>query len=283
MDNQVLEKILEIITCEIGIVPKDSHKTGILNFVDKRCGELSLKKEEYYDFVKEDSSEFELLINAATVNETYFFREEAQYSLLKEKILPELKNELLDKDNLFYQKMPLRLWSAATASGEEIYSLYLLCKVLGIKCECTASDVNTKKLVQCKTGAYKPHSCRTSDGASFHHLLKDFKMEDESILFPPEICSEIKCRKINLFKMKGFPISQHIIFVRNVFIYFDFETRKKVLSHLVNESLLPGGYLFVSMNEVASLDLSILPNTLEKKSDGKVFYFQKKKESGRTL
>ena len=63
--------------------------------------------------------------------------------------------------------------------------------------------------------------------------------------------------------------------MRNVFIYFTMEMRKQILDKIVNESLNSGGYLFVSMSEIAQLDSTIVPENLEKIADGNVFYFHK--------
>lgn len=274
-----MANVIELITSLTGIIPRDSHKTGIVNFVQKRLEEKDIEIEDYCVQLSKDCAELELLINSATVNETYFFREELQFMLLKEKILPELKLSLLDKTNPLVQQFPLRVWSAAVSSGEEIYSLYLLAKALGIRIECSASDINTQMLEICKNGKYKARSCKVVDGAAFHYLLKDYKQEDGSFLFPKEICSEIDFKRVNLFKMDNAPVNQNIIFLRNVFIYFDADTRKQILKKIVDDCLAPGGYLFVSINEIASLDNSIIPDDLEKFSDGKVFYFRKKERT----
>ena len=89
-----------------------------------------------------------------------------------------------------------------------------------------------------------------------------------------------KALQINLSKSEShFPPNIHIVFVRNVFIYFTLEMRKTILEKIVKDSLADGGYLFVSMNEIASIDSSIIPPELEKCCDGKVFYFRKKSKS----
>ena len=271
-----MENVIELITSLTGIIPRDSHKTGIITFVQKRLEEENIAVEDYCVQLVKDSEELEMLINSATVNETYFFREELQFFLLKEKIFPELKLALLDKTNPLVQAAPLKLWSAAVSSGEEIYSLYLLAKSLGLKIECNASDINTQMLEICRNGKYKPRSCRVVDGSAFHYLLSEYKQADGSFLFPEEIRKDINFQRVNLFKMNDAPVNQNIIFLRNVFIYFDIKTRKKILERIVDDCLAPGGYLFVSINEIASLDNSIIPAKLEKCSDGKVFYFRKK-------
>lgn len=268
MEEKEFAEIISIITQQTGIVPRESHKVGIMNFIEKRKKEIDLGELPYSVFLRLNKDELCLLLNASTVNETYFFREESQFALLKDKILPEFRTKLGTK--------PIRIWSAASSSGEEIYSLFLLAQSLGLKTECVASDINTAVLEKCSKGAYTPNSVKLVDGAKFHHLLGKYLKSDRSVLFPEEICKQIELRQINLSLVaESFPRGVHLIFIRNVFIYFTSEMKKQILSKIVNESLTDGGYLFVSMSELPSIDASILPKNLKKCCDGKVFYFKK--------
>ena len=215
-----------------------------------------------------EKDEINVFINGSTVNETYFFREEAQFSLLKDKIFPAFRTSL--------SGAPLRIWSAAASSGEEIYSLYLLASSLGINAECVATDINTLVLEKCAKGEYSSNSLRTLDGAKFHYLLAPYQNVQKEIKFPPEITGKIERKKINLSKLdEPFPRAASVVFLRNVFIYFSLEMRKAILEKIAGDCLLPGGCLFVSMSETALLDKAIMPKNLEKISDGKVFYFKK--------
>ncbi len=275
MDEKTFSDIINLITQTTGIIPRDSHKTGIMNYINHRTVELKRKYHSafigYYDYLLANSEEIYNLINNATVNETYFFREEAQFKFIKDKILPEIQ-----KKKTITSLAPLKVWSAAASSGEEIYSIFLLLKSLGVECQCTASDINTKVLDVCAEGIYKQNSLRAVDGSEFHYLLDPYKKVDGKIELHDEICRKIQRKQINLASLENFPVEQDIIFIRNVFIYFSQETKKKILHKIVNESLADGGYLFVSMNEIPSLDATIIPKNLEKIGEGKVYYFHKK-------
>lgn len=268
MNDMEFAQIITLITKSTGIIPRDSHVTGIKNYVEKRVQEFSQGQSfsSYFNALQVDRTELGNLINCSTVNETYFFREEAQFMVLKNKILPELAQRCGKN---------IKVWSAASSSGEEIYSLHLLAKSMGINSTCIASDINTEVLAACEKGKYKKNAVRTVDGAKFHSLLEPFKKDDGGFLLPQEICASIERRRINLSKLIDFPTEQDLIFIRNVFIYFNSEMRKNILAKIVSESLAPGGYLFVSMNEVASLDKTVLPDGLEKCSEGNVFYFRR--------
>lgn len=273
MDELEFAKIIELITLRTGIIPRDSHITGIKNFINKRLKELEQTgTATYYDLLCSSQDEMISLINSATVNETYFFREEAQFKLLKEKIFPELKMAAPTKT--------LRIWSAASSSGEEIYSLLLLADSMNFKTSCIASDINTRVLDDCAKGCYKKNAIRSVDGAAFHNLLLPYKQKDETFILPKSLCDRVERRQINLSRMMDFPKNQDIIFIRNVFIYFSNEMKKQILNTITENSLAPGGYLFVSMNEVATVDAMLIPPSLEKLVDGKVFYFRKKNQTG---
>ena len=277
MDEEIFARIIELITQRIGIIPRDSHKIGIKNYIEKRLAELEKEHSDdwesfnYLDFLVNDPNEMMNLINSATVNETYFFREEFQFELLKQKILPEIKARTL---------LPVKIWSAASSSGEEIYSLYLLASSMGIRTECTASDINTRVLDICRQGEYRKNAVRSVDGAKFRPLLDPYMQEDGGFVIPKEIRDKINLRQINLSKLTDLPKNQDIIFLRNVFIYFSPEMKKNILQCIADNAMAPDGYLFLSMNEVASVDASIIPKCLEKISDGKVFYFHKKVQAG---
>lgn len=272
MNSEDFSVIVDLITLSTGIIPRDSHKTGIYNYIQKRSSEIEktdgIEHLDYLNYLKLNKDEMVNLINNATVNETYFFREEAQFEILRNKVLPELN---------LRNNGQVNIWSAAASSGEEIYSLYLLAKSMNIKAECFASDINTHVLEICEKGIYRKNSIRSVDGSSFLFLLEPYKKEDGSFELPKEITSQITRKRINLSKMIDYPLNQDIIFIRNVFIYFSLEMKKQILQKIVSECLNDGGYLFVSMNEVASIDSSIIPKELEKCSDGNIFYFHKRK------
>ena len=269
MDDKEFTDIISLISKVTGIIPRESHRSGIKNFIEKRKKEINLNGLDYYNYVYMNKQEMDLLLNNATVNETYFFREESQFLFLKNKVLPELHAKLALN--------PLHIWSAAASSGEEIYSLYLLATSLGIKTECIATDINTSVLEKCAGGEYKANSVKAVDGTKFHYLLTPYINEEQEVSLPPEIISKIDRRQINLCRTDSvFPRNVHIIFLRNVFVYFTFEMRQNILQRIVDNSLAPDGYIFLSMNEIATIDSTIIPKCIEKCSEGNVFYFHKK-------
>lgn len=276
LTDDELEKVISVITNRTGITPRESHKGGIKNFVEKRLDKLKFKGSfsTYLSIIQTDNAEMTELVNESTVNETYFFREEKQFQFLKNSVLPQWV--LRNGGN------PIRIWCAACSTGEEPYSLALIAKLCKVKAFITASDIDTRVLECCKKGVYKPSSCRMSDGSSFHELLKPYVTEDGLIEISNDIKQMVNVRYANLSKLEDLNVlnvvleKQNIVFLRNVFIYFNRELRKRILQTIADKFLAKDGYLFVSMSEVASIDSEITPSCLEKQSFGNVFYFRKK-------
>lgn len=271
MNEFELEKIVSFITEKIGIIPLESHKSGIGKFIEKKIKAIGSFR-NYFLKIQSDTNELEELVNGSTVNETYFFREEKQFDLLKQRFFPEWINRNGTK--------PIKIWSAACSEGAEAYSLLLLASSCHVKSEILASDINTAVLKKCRSGVFKTSLLRSGDGEKYRYLVQKYINQNGEIEFDETMRSKIATKRINLAKIekeKSIIEKQDIIFVRNVFIYFSRETRAKILKVLSENYLADGGIIFVSMNEIAQVDSSMTPEGLRKISDGDVFYFVKTK------
>ena len=276
LTEQELDRFISFITERTGIIPLETHRRSIGKFVDKCLENIEsfAPQDKYMELLLSDESELAALVNSSTVNETYFFREKQQFTVLRDSILPQWKLQNIGR--------PIRLWSEDEHTGEEAYSLVLLAKSLGLNPDMTVSDIDTSVLKRCNHGEFGKHSIRLHDGTEFRYLLDPYIQQDETVVFPKEITSLLKIKQINLAKMHLpenailLPKNQDIIFIRNVFIYFSQEMREQILQVLTEKCLAPNGYLFVSMSETATLDETITPSNLEKLNDGFVYYFKKK-------
>ncbi len=273
LTQEELDSLIALLTQYTGIIPRSSHLEGIKNYIEKKLNEKCISVPEYKTKLIADKGLFSELINESTVNETYFFREEKQFLLLRDRIFPMWKATA--------GSMPVKIWSAACSYGEEAYSLALLAKNCGVNAMITASDINSQVLEHCKAGVFKDSSIRSVDGSSFKNLLLPYKT-DGKIQFDPEIKSCITTKEINLSKIDEIqtgallPKNQNIVFLRNVFIYFSQNLRLKILNIIAEKCLADGGLLFVSMNETAQINFSEISPLLEKVMDGSIFYFKKK-------
>lgn len=201
-------------------------------------------------FSDPSGTEFINLIDKLTTNHTYFMREVDHFQYLNDVVLPELTSTITDFD--------LRIWSAGCSSGEEPYTLAMLFKRYFKKIpliwdtRILATDINTRVLNMAKQGEYP--------ALALQHLPQDWIDEfftitkDNNYRIKDEIKNEVLFRKYNLLDpVVPFSKKLHIIFCRNVMIYFDQDTKAKLIKRLYDMTE-PGGYLFIGHSETIDKD-----------------------------
>jgi len=201
----------------------------------------------YYKFLQNDTEGKELsrLIDKITTNHTYFMREAEHFNYFTQTVLPYLHNNVKNKD--------LRIWCAASSTGEEPYTLAILLeeyfKGTGEKWEkkLLATDLSTNVLAQANEGVYASEKI-----ASLPKIwaLNYFDKISTSEYRVKKILKEaVLFRRFNLLE-PVFPFKKkfHVIFCRNVMIYFDNPTKEALINKLYN-SLEYGGYLFIGHSE----------------------------------
>ncbi|RUO65888.1 chemotaxis protein methyltransferase CheR [Pseudidiomarina planktonica] len=188
------------------------------------------------------------VIDAMTTNETLWFRDGYPFELLYNRIFPELKN----------QRTPLKIWSSASSSGQEPYSIammYLEYKARnpgafpgGI--QITGTDISNKVLEQSKQACYDKLSL--ARGLSMERRQKFFvNAENGQAQLKDEVRKLVQFRHLNLLDSYSLLGKFDIIFCRNVLIYFAPELKKKIVSQF-RQSLNPKGYLFLGASESMS-------------------------------
>ena len=236
------ERLMRLIRDKSGINVSFSHRTFIAKFAQNRINELGLSYSEYISKLESDNEELILVIDEAAINETYFFREEKQFDYLAK--------------HVFRCGWKPVIWSAACSTGEEALSLYALAKHCGCDAEIYATDIDENAMRAMRTGTYPPHAFRT-EGSSFFPILSEIgEYHPKYFKASPETLSKIHISKFNLALDKIFPMQEEsvdILFMRNVFIYFDNETRNEVIKKMCR-ALKKGGLLFISVNEIASVN-----------------------------
>lgn len=267
-NSQIISKeIVPLITNATGIRISPIHEKSLEKYLEKAAQEKSMSFSDYCKLLIPNTKEFENLINAATTNETYFFREKNQFEFLQNKVFP------------FYRGKKLTIWCGACSSGEEPISLLALSKLCGVKAKVFASDIDSNELNFFKKGIYPKYSFN-QDGKEYHEILEKVKcgkFEGEKFYLSKEVFNDITVEQFNLAgkSLPSFFEIADIIFLRNVFIYFDNYLRKQVLE-LAAKKLAPGGLLFLSVSEICCIGADLIPESLEKVSCGSVFYLVKK-------
>lgn len=187
------------------------------------------------------------LVDKLTTNFTYFMREEKHYDFLKDEvILPALKKPPIGG---------IKIWSAASSTGEEPYCIaMLISSILGknskLRVSITASDISKNALYQAKTGIYSEDKTSKLPPLWVKNFFK--KINDKNYEIIEDIKKLVEFKYFNLNNKVGWERGKYdVIFCRNVMIYFDNSTNKE-LSKRLYESLKPGGYLIIGMSESLS-------------------------------
>ena len=223
------------------------HKVTLLKTrLNKRLRELKLNSfKEYYEFLIHDEDEQTKFINAISTNVTSFFREEKQWVFLKKEI-QNIKARSGGK---------LRIWSSASSTGEEPYTIGMFLKeelsdFARFDIKILASDISHDALLKAKKGIYNK---KNIEDLPKHHIVKNFSRigKTDNYKINDELSNLIMFREFNLvygnYSLFG-KTQFDMVFCRNVMIYFDNDTKAKIVENLTKR-LKSGGYFFIGHSE----------------------------------
>ena len=252
MSARTFESWRKYIYDNCGIYFQDNKKYLLESRLQKRVNFLGLGSfEEYYNYVTDSVKGFnekKYLYEAITINETFFFRNQPQFDAMVSHILP----DLIQKKQSVKQKK-IRIWSAASSSGEEAYTIAMLVKDIvkpkypDFEFEIIGTDINNAVVETAQKGIYKEYSVRQTPP---YFLKKYFKRVDNTFQLNPEILSMASFKVMNLYDDFAVKMMYNfdLIMCSNVLIYFDTQSKIKVVSQLY-DSMNSGGYLFIGYSE----------------------------------
>jgi chemotaxis protein methyltransferase CheR len=229
-----------------GILLTPAKKALVQGRLSRRVATLNHKSvAEYVHFLTTSKNDPNLIverqhaINALTTNETYFFREIAHYELLQQLVLRKW-----DK----YHKP--RIWSAASSTGEEAYSIAMtLASVGAVDYEVVGTDINSMVIEQATSGIYPIQRAEKIPLDKLKAFcLKGVGAMDGYFQIAPEIKSKVKFQRGNITQAQRSNGLFDVIFLRNVLIYFDKNSKQLVLDNVINQ-LKPDGYLLIGHAE----------------------------------
>jgi len=246
-----------------GIALAPEKKTMVASRLAKRLLHFGMNSySQYFQLIQSGNhpNEFQLMINILTTNETYFFREPKHFDFVRDHILKNWRNE------------NFRLWSAASSTGEESYSLgMLLAENIGTRnWEIFASDVNTDVLETARHGVYLMNRLENMDQRYLNkYCLKGVRSQEGYFRVDEKIRSRVRFEQVNL--KSDFPKSLglfDVIFLRNVLIYFDKPTKQDIVQR-ISKMLKPNGYFFISHAETLhglNVDLRMVQPSIYKRA-----------------
>ncbi len=244
ISNAEFAQFQQLIYKIAGISLADTKKVLLVGRLGRRLKHLKLSSfSEYYRLVsdKSEADELQAMVDLLTTNETYFFREEKHFEFLAKSIVAAHPSG-----------SPFNVWSAASSTGEEIYTIsFVLADTLGLNAawSVTGSDISTAVLATAERGLYWLDRTRGLPDAYLRkYCMKGVRSQEGSYMIAPEIKRHTRFMQINLNRTLPALGKFHVIFLRNVMIYFDADTKRQVVARLV-EQLHPGGYFIVGHSE----------------------------------
>lgn len=252
MSDRTFELWRKYIYDNCGIFFQDNKKYLLESRLQKRVNYLGLGSfEEYYSFITDSLKsihEKKYLYEAITINETFFFRNQPQFDAMISNIFP----DLIQRKQASRQKK-IKIWSAASSSGEEAYTIAMLIKDIikpknpDFEFEIVGTDINNAVIDTAKKGIYKEYAVRQTPP---YYLKKYFKRVDNTFQLSPDITSMVNFRNLNLYDDMGMKSMMNfdLIMCANVLIYFDQKSKIKVISQLY-DAMNAGGYLFIGYSE----------------------------------
>jgi len=254
MQTEEFRLIREFVVEEFGLIIDEARLNYISTRLLPHLEELSLETfRDYYTSLKfspRGSGEQQKFISIITNNETYFFREESQLRVVTEHVAPLLK----EKKQRSGQKK-IRIYSAGCSSGEEVYTLAMMLLESGHflwdwDIQVTGIDIDREMILRAEEGVY---SGRAFQSTPQSYLDKYFTRTGESFQVKDCLRNVTRFVEGNLLRLDAF--NNHdladIIFCRNVFIYFNDDTVRKIVDGFA-ELLHPEGFLFLGHSESLS-------------------------------
>ncbi len=203
--------------------------------------------DEYYKYLRfnvRGLAELDEVLERVTTNETYFFRQEYQLRAFKNEILPRLHETNLSRRRL-------AVWSAGCSTGEEAYTLAMLIHESGLfegwDVRVIGSDICKQNVTFARRGIYRGGAFRTTP---LEYRRSYFTEEDDGVHVAEKIRKLCYFGQLNLMDASKAGIVGRVdaVFCRNVLIYLDVRSRRKVIDCL-HERLVPGGILFLGHSE----------------------------------
>lgn len=269
LDQVSLEKFLALVYKLTGISMGTNKKTLIQGRLRPRIRTLQLSSYgQYLEYLNSHKDEVQEFVNLVTTNETSFFRTQRVWDYFIKDFLP--------KWTVDNPQKTLKIWSGASSSGEEIYTIGICCeehrlKNIGFNYQIIGTDISSEVLAVADIGKYSGRSIE-SFKTSNRQLFDKYMEQVEGVFrIKSEVRSKIRFNIHNLFQLPMERKNYDIIFLRNVLIYFDPKDQEKVLSN-ISKALVTDGILVIgeseSLNNLNTPFKYKLPLVYEKQGEG---------------
>jgi chemotaxis protein methyltransferase CheR len=248
LDQAEFRLLRELFNEHCGILFGQEARPVIERRLRERLAALGLHSfGEYYQLLRFDErgrAEMEEAVDLVTINETYFFREAYQLRSYKDEILPALRAAPVPRERL-------SVWSAGCSTGEEVYSIAIATRESGLypskSVRVFGSDISRRCVAHARRGVYTGSAFRATSPEMRRRYFAD-RVDGAHVV--DELRSMCQFGHVNLLDVPRTSVVGRVdvIFCRNVLIYFDDVSRRRVID-MFYERLLPGGYLLLGHSE----------------------------------
>ena len=243
--DDTFRRITDLMYSAIGLSFTDNKKALISSRLAPRIQRLGLGEfEDYLALISgnDDGGEFQVAVDLLTTNETYFFREPSHFALLERELGTG-------------SRRPLAVWSAASSFGDEAYSVAMVLADLqlqgriGDDWSVLGTDISDRVLCAAREAIFPHERLRHVPPQRLkRHVLRGEGESEGLVQMHPRLTERVRFGQLNLCEPIDPPGPFDVIFLRNVLIYFDAETKRSVVARVL-EHLRPGGLFFIGTAE----------------------------------
>lgn len=195
------------------------------------------------------------ITEALATHETFFFRDTTPFELFKQEVLPVMARARGNSGNI-------RIWCAACSSGQEPYSLAMIleeerARLGGLRFEIVATDMAPRVLEKAKAGVYSQFEVQR--GLAIQRLVQHFEQSGDQWRIKPNLRAMVSFQKQNLLENFSNMGTFDVIFCRNVLIYFDADTKKRILARLAAQTAMDGYLVMGAAETVVGLSQDYTP------------------------
>jgi chemotaxis protein methyltransferase CheR len=253
ISDEEFAQFRRFIHAEAGISLADSKKALVSGRLAKRLN--AHRMSSFTDYLRlldnaQASHERQTAVDLLTTNETYFFREPRHFAFLADHVR-----------SLCRTSAPFRVWSAAGSTGEEAYSIAMVLEdCIPGRWEVLASDISSRVLEYARSAHYSTARLENLPSDYLQRFcLKGQDAQDGTLLIQRRLRQTVRFQQINLNATLPRIGPFDLVFLRNVLIYFNPETKRDVVSRVL-ETLAPGGYLLIGHSDsLAEVDSRLEP------------------------
>lgn len=245
------QRIAALVHSEAGIVLSDGKSMLVYSRIAPLLRKFACPTfKDYLDRAENDPSLKTLTVASLTTNHTYFNRESHHYDHFSQTVRPELVE-------MAQSRKPVRIWSAACSSGEEIWTLMMTLlgadrvegrRIAGYDIVALASDLASHAIEAGSRGHYDREAMKAVPEVLRRNWCRDTGSHSE---IGDELRAMVRFRQLNLLGSWPFKNLFDVIFCRNVMIYFDHDTKERLVYRLASQ-LRPGGHLYIGHSERVS-------------------------------